>query len=210
MELLKQKNVIKITFAIFILFSKNILAEHAAFKLPVYGGSACPKEKTIAILSPNAAALSIVFEDYKVEVGARYNRNFTRKNCQIKVPIEIPSGQKVRLIGADYRGFNNLPCMASMTLSTQYVSVQHKTALFEKTFIGPIRGESFIVRHKLKDSDSNWSSCGGEEFLLIESSISIANHAEQDDAFSTIDSLDLVVNYIEQGGITLYLEWADC
>lgn len=192
------------------LFSVFINANHAEFNLPVYGGSACPRGGITAVPSPDSAALSVIFTDYTVEVGAEHQRKFTRKNCDILIPVTLHPNMQVRLVGADYRGFNSLPAYSSTTLAMRYSIDNHVPTIFKQTFCGDIRGENFIVRHKLVSNLGQWSSCGVDVDFRIQTSLSIEVSEDDDYAFSTIDSLDLAIDPVEQSGINIFLEWRSC
>lgn len=197
-------------YIFFTFFTLLAQAENAAFKVPVYGGSGCPKNKTLAVLSPDGSALSIIFSDYIVLAGGTTHRSFTQKNCAIQIPIEIPFGLQLGIIGADYRGFNDLPCNTKSTLAVEYAFSKSTSARYTKTFMGPIKGENYLVRHKLTARTPIQSECGTSSTLNIKSFINVQTDSVKNPTMSAIDSLDIALNGIPQSGITLYFEWLPC
>src|SRR5258708_1302919 len=76
---------------------------------PEYGGSGCPAGSAAVAVSPDARALSILFDQFIAEAGGDTGRSITRKTCNLAVPVHIPQGYSVSIFQIDYRGFNSLP-----------------------------------------------------------------------------------------------------
>ena len=60
---------------------------------PAYQGSGCPEGSVSATLSPDATALSLIFDRYTVEAGrAASGVQQDRKQCSLQIPMTIPRG----------------------------------------------------------------------------------------------------------------------
>ncbi|WP_413287860.1 DUF4360 domain-containing protein [Bdellovibrio sp. HCB337] len=80
------------------------------------GGAGCEATNTAVSLAPDLQAISVLFSDFTLEVGAgtaRPNDGQQVKNCQIRVEIETPAGWSLAVKSVDYRGFAHLPAGAS-------------------------------------------------------------------------------------------------
>src|SRR5262249_52788568 len=55
--------------------------------IPSYGGTGCPAGTASVTLSPDAKALSILFDTYVAEVGGTSGKTLDRKSCNVAVPV---------------------------------------------------------------------------------------------------------------------------
>ena len=85
-----------------------------------YAGNGCPGGSASVVLAPDKQSVSVLFDDYIAEAGGQGQRTFDRKKCDIALGLKIPRGISVSLIGADYRGYLDLPHRASATLTRDY------------------------------------------------------------------------------------------
>ena len=70
-----------------------------------YGGTGCPDGTADYTPDPSGNSLSILLDEYSVEVGGDKNERVAQKSCDIIIPVTIPDGVQVAMIGADIRGF---------------------------------------------------------------------------------------------------------
>src|SRR3954467_11503208 len=90
-----------------LLATTQVQADDIRLGNPEYGGSGCPGGSASVALSPDQKAISILFDQYVVEAGGA--KSFARKNCNIAIPVHVPSGYSVAVMAIDYRGFVQLP-----------------------------------------------------------------------------------------------------
>ena len=142
-------------------------ASAASIKLgkPGYGGNGCPAGT--ASVSLSGSSLSVKFSSYRVAAGGSTGNSFDREACGLSIPITLPSGQAVAIVGADYSGFNNLPSGASSTFSVEQFLAGASGPKYTKTTNGPSKGKFSTS----SDVPLAWSACGGSVTLRTQTSL---------------------------------------
>ncbi len=191
-----------------ISYAPLVLAEGALVGTPSYSGSGCPAGAVSSTLSPDASALSVLFDGYSVAAGDAAKTD--QKCCNISIPVTVPAGYRVSLIGMDYRGFNNLPDGAQSTFSVTYSFGSSNTTPYVQTTSGPVQGD-FLLHHTLDLGGMIFSDCGTNIVFKISNSISITTNIAGDPAMTSIDSADVSANHPggTQGQV-FYLQWDTC
>lgn len=139
----------------------------ASLKLgrPAYGGPGCPAGSASIALSGNSITLR--FDRYQVAAGGSTGKSFDRKACSVSIPVTVPAGQAIAVVGIDYAGYNNLPAGASSTFKVEQFLAGGKGPVFTKTVSGPAKGK-FAVS---SDAALSWSGCGGGVTLRTNTSL---------------------------------------
>jgi hypothetical protein len=80
-----------------LVLSAPAFATHDDISLgePGYGGTGCPDGTVSVTLSPDQKSLSLLFDQYQVEVGGDTGKSFDRKSCNIAIPVHVPQGLSV-------------------------------------------------------------------------------------------------------------------
>lgn len=171
---------------------------------PSTGGNGCPQGTVSASLSPDNAELSILFDEFIAEAGPSVGKRMDRKSCNISIPVSVPQGYSVSVIGVDYRGFVALPDRrASATFSAEYFFANSRGPRFSRNF----RGEQFsdyFIENDLLVTAQVWSACGAKTNLRVNASMALMNSSRYDDAMATVDSADI------SSGIIYQLQWKRC
>lgn len=184
------------------------IAAMVSLGVPVYSGAGCPTGTVSSALSQNGAALSLLFDSFVVEAGAGIP--VARKNCDVEIPVRVPSGIRASLIGVDYRGFNNLPAGAKANLLAEYVFTGAASMLFNTTFYGPLL-ENYFLQNTLSSAKQVWSSCGGDYVLRSNKALVVVTNNAGEQAMSSVDSIDVVTNDPNRPlNATFYFEWQPC
>lgn len=171
---------------------------------PGYGGSGCPQGTANATLSPDAKTLSILFDQYTVDAGRGTGRALTRKTCNISIPVHVPQGLSVALIGVDYRGFNNLPPGASSQFDVDYFFAGSVGPHDRRQFIGPTE-DDYLINNQLAVGAIVWSACGANANMRINTSMLVrATSSNGQLASASVDSADI------QAGLIYHLQWRQC
>lgn len=104
------KDLLLITlFTSFSIFSQS---NGLVLDTPDVSGSGCPLGTSSISLSPDQKSISILFDNYSVEVPYENDlgqlKTIDYKVCNIKLPINIPEGHKVESVSFDYdvRGYS--------------------------------------------------------------------------------------------------------
>lgn len=186
-----------------LLSASAMAADDIALGNPAYGGTGCPIGSAWASLSPDAKTLSILFDSFTAEAGNTTGRSIDRKNCQISVPVHVPNGYSVSIIGVDYRGFNGLPAGARSELRAEYFFAGSTGPKIAKTFYGPNLND-YQIHHDLLATAVVWSPCGADVNLRVASSIMAVTNSRFDQTQMTLDSIDM------NAGLLFQLQFRQC
>lgn len=170
---------------------------------PSYGGTGCPAGSASVSLSPDNKQLSILFDQYVVEAGGSTGKRLDRKGCNVAIPVHVPQGYSVSIFQIDYRGFNSLPRGARSTFNVEYFLAGSRGPRYSKTFVGE-QDQDYLIDNRLVAEAVVWSACGADVILRSNSSMMVQSNRFGDDAFSTVDSMDL------EAGIVYHLQWKRC
>ncbi len=180
-----------------LALSMNVLADDIALGFPVTGGTGCPNGTASATLSPDQKSLSIIFDQFVTEAGPASGRTMDRKSCNVAIPVHIPNGFSISIIGIDYRGFVSLPQGAMAQLQAEYFFAGMQGPRFAQTFNGR-QDQSYIFTNKLAAQAVVWSPCGADVNMRVNASMMIRNASRLTDAMATVDSADVSAGIVYQ------------
>lgn len=190
-----------IAFAL-LTFSIGAQAQDLELGEPSYGGTGCPAGSASVSLSPDSKSLSLLFDQYVVEAGD--GRAIGRKNCNIAIPVRVPSGYSVSVFAIDYRGFVGLPSGSRATLNVDYfLAGQGRGVRSSKSFTGP-RSTDYLTTDRLGMEAVVWTGCGANTILRANTSMMVQNNNRREMAMATVDSADV------NAGLIYHLQWKRC
>lgn len=165
-------------------------------------GSGCPHGTVDTTISPDQKAFTVSFSQYEAEAGFDVHRKENRKNCNLTILLNYPSGWQYSITKFDYRGFVSLDRGVTGTQQVQYWFQGMGHGKANTTFRGPIDQdyhETDFVKKK------TWSPCGAQRALNVNSSIYINNRRNRSGGgYMSLDSVDGSVVW-EFG-----MEWRPC
>lgn len=170
---------------------------------PGHAGSGCPIDTVSATLSPDKKSLSILFDDYLIEAGPSVGKKIARKNCQLAIPVHVPSGFSVSLMSVDYRGYLFLPRRSQAVFTAEYFFAGIRGPRMKKSFRGGMDDDYVMSKNLVLVADS-WSKCGEDVNLRIATSMRVRNMNRNEDAMATVDSIDM------KSGIIYKLQYRKC
>ncbi|MGE0764315.1 MAG: DUF4360 domain-containing protein [Bdellovibrionales bacterium] len=164
-------------------------------------GQGCPLGSAEAVISPDAQSFSLLLDNYMAQ--AQPGVPTSRRDCDIEVDLDIPSGWSYALVGADYRGFVDVPAGAVAAQRVIYAFEQSrdrrpgysdgKGFAFNATeFRGPTT-QDYTIQHTLNIVSAPRSGCssGGVQTLymntLLMARLMSARHST---STITLDSMD--------------------
>jgi Domain of unknown function (DUF4360) len=169
---------------------------------PAYGGTGCPAGSASVSLSPDQTQISMLFDSYVVQAGNGVA--FDRKNCNIAVPVHVPSGYSVAIFGIDYRGFTGLPAGGRASLSVDYFLASGGRGVHtSKTFMGPSAND-YLKHDDIGVASMVWTACGADTILRANTSMLVQSNAASQQAMATVDSADI------NAGLIYQLQWRRC
>lgn len=194
------------SLAFAVIASLSSFAHAADLKLgtPSYGGNGCPGGTASVTVSDDSRSVSVLFDAYSAEAGGTTGRRVDRKSCNLSIPVRIPQGYSVAIIGVDYRGFNAIPGAGAYTkFDTEYFWAGVRGPRATRQFNGP-QADNFLIHHDLIASSLVWSRCGADEIFRINTSAMAMANSRMDQTMMLVDSADI------SAGIIYQLQWRSC
>jgi hypothetical protein len=131
------------------------------------GGTGCPAG-TARVALGSDGTLTIRFTRYEVSAGGA--RSFDRKACGLTIPVSLPAGMSVAIVGVQYKGVNRLPAGAKSTLSAEIFFAGGQGPVVSRSFTGPLN-RSFT--YSTAAAATVWSACGAALNLRVNSSLRV-------------------------------------
>jgi len=157
------------------------------------------------ILSADARALTIVFDDYKIEISSE-TRPVISKFCHLTIPIHIPFGWQFSVIDVIHIGGATLDQGVKAKFTEHYNFIGQKPLKVTRMIHGPEDIEyTFVDKFNIKSF--SWSPCGrGKEVKLHLRSRIQLNNIRNRKGYGLVDreSTDLDINQ------TYRFSWRKC
>jgi len=156
-----------------------------------YAGSGCPAGTVGNNVSPDFQAFTLLFDQYQALAGPGVSFSQKRKNCQVNVSMDIPSGWSYTLFTVDTRGYVSLqPGVRAMEQSTYYFQGQSLTGRQQTIVYGPT-DRNYQAKDQLTLENQVWSPCGAVRSLNINTEVRVDNSAAPNNqGMMTVDSID--------------------
>lgn len=185
-------------------WSMSLHAESLKLGIPSYGGNGCPAGSASVAISDDQQSLSVLFDAYSAEAGDTTGRRVDRKSCNLAIPVKVPQGYSVSVIGVDYRGFNAIPGNGANTrFDVEYFWAGSRGPRMSQQYRGPM-ADIFEIRHDLIATALVWSSCGADVVLRVNSSATAISNSRMEQTMMTVDSADI------NAGLIYHLQWKRC
>ena len=182
------------------------LSAEAQIKLgqPSYGGNGCPAGSASVSITEDGKTMSVLFDQFSAEAGNTTGRRIDRKSCNLRVPIKVPQGYSVALIGIDYRGFNAIPGSGAYTeFNAEYFYAGSRGPRFTRRFQGPQSNE-YLINNKLIATNLVWSQCGAEVIFGINAAATAMANTQMQQTMMIVDSADITA------GLLYQFSWRRC
>ena len=175
-----------------LLLASTALAEPNPAQVSIrniaYGGSGCRQGSVGQILSPDAKAFTLLFDEYVAEAGPGVSLAEGRKSCQIAVDLKFPSGWSYSLFTVDYRGYARLDSgTTGLQQSSYYFQGSPSQATLRSEFRGPVNRD-YLIRDKLGLDAVVWSPCGATRAVVINTQVRVSASGSKR-ALLTTDSI---------------------
>ncbi|MEV6300121.1 DUF4360 domain-containing protein [Actinoplanes sp. NPDC051861] len=170
-------------------------------------GSGCADESAAITVSDDNKAFTVIYSDYLAQVGPKADPTDFRKNCQLAVDIDVPSGFTFAIATADYRGFASLRKGAWAEQNAGYYFQGYtQTARTKHTFKGPMEDE-WQRTDKVGIASLNFLRCGDRRFLNINTDLRVNRGSSDSSKHTNLISMDSTDGSIE----TVYrVVWKKC
>lgn len=183
-------------------------SDQVAVDLVTANGSGCPGATATATMSPDNTAITVRGGalNYTALVGVGATPTDWRKNCQLNLSVNVPTGFTYAITSADYRGFASLATgAAAIVRANYYFQGQSQTAYGRHNFTGPLDDE-WQITDWIPLAAMIYAPCGGQRNLNVNTELrAMAGTSDVKNSTSYIS--------MEDGSdamAILHLGWATC
>lgn len=172
-------------------------APNITIDVATFNGSGCPIGTTVAAISPDGEAITLIYSDYLVELSGP-----VMENCTLLLTLNIPQGISVTLVGSDYYGFKRMTSGTTGSLWTNYrfVGGNQVNRTFSLNGATGSQGANWDRHDTI--AALTWSPCGEDQNLVANSRLTIAGTGSS--SYITMDSTDVEFSTI------FNLRWRSC
>ncbi|KAE8443987.1 hypothetical protein EG329_001116 [Mollisiaceae sp. DMI_Dod_QoI] len=168
-----------------------------------YGGTGCPQGSVGSFISSDRTTFTIIFDSFVASLGSGVAVTENRKNCQLNVNLQYPSGFQYSVLGTTFRGYSDLTSgVTGVQSATYYFSGSSTQASSSTTFKGPSSGD-YEVSDNIPFSSTIWSPCGAALPLNINSQVRLTGPSTGS-GLLTEDSVDGKVSFV------VGVQWQKC
>lgn len=200
---MQRKIVRLLVFSIVFWVPLFAFAEEAPFDVgdPAVSGNGCPNGTYRVVLSPDGNELSILFSKFTAMTDDSQTYDFA--NCNIAVPIEVPPGITVGLLGVDYRGLAYIPTGGMGVILREHFFAGEQGDMLTSSINVYDQFYSFYYPDEAKFEI--WSDCGDDIIARSNTTVFVSRPVNSDvDAMMSVFSEDWDVS------ILFHLLWEEC
>jgi hypothetical protein len=158
-------------------------------------------------MSPDNTAFTVTYSAYMALVGVGSVATDFRKNCQLNVIVQVPSGFSYAISKVDYRGYASIAAGATATQrANYYFQGQSATAYASHTFAGAY-DNNWQTSDEVALASMVWSPCGALRNLNINTELRVAagtSNPKTTTSLMSMDSTDGQINTI------YHFSWRSC
>lgn len=101
-------------------------------------GSGCKPGTAAVAVSPDNKAFTVTYSEFMAQVGPQALPTDFRKNCQLNLRVNVPSGFTYGISSTDYRGFAHLEAGATaLERANYYFQGMSQTEYRQHNYAGP-------------------------------------------------------------------------
>lgn len=170
-------------------------------------GSGCPLGTAAVAVSPDNTAFTVTYSDYVAQVGVGTKPTDYRKNCQLNLKVNVPSGFTYAISQVDYRGFASLEAGATgLERANYYFQGSTATQFINHPFAGPL-ADDWQSTDIVEVAALVFAPCGEKRNLNINTELRVAagtSNPATTTSFMTMDSTDGSLK------TTYHFAWKQC
>jgi hypothetical protein len=156
-------------------------------------GSGCPTGTAAVAVSPDNTAFTVTYSQYTAQVGVGASPTDFRKNCQLNLKVNVPSGFTYAISEVNYRGFASLETGATaMERANYYFQGSPITGYINHPFTGPL-ADDWQANDTVDIAALVFAPCGVQRNLNINTELRVAagtSDPTKTTSFMTMDSTD--------------------
>jgi len=170
-------------------------------------GSGCPDGTTDVLMSKDNTSFTVTYSAYTALVGPEATKLDARKNCQLALDVNVPSGFTYAVAKVDYRGYADLAKGATGSQSASYYfSGMSQTVRSKHNLKGPMEGY-WQKSDAVGVLSLNFLPCGDQRYLQVNTDLRVNggwSNTKKVTSLVTMDSTDLNLKTVYQ------LAWKSC
>lgn len=166
-------------------------------------------------------SFTIIFDTFVASLGSGIAVTENRKNCQLNINLQYPSGFQYSVLGTTFRGYSALtagitgvqsatyyfsgctfPSTTPSSLTESLIGIASTQASTQTTFKGPSSGD-YEVSDSIPFASTIWSPCGAALPLNINSQVRLTGPTTGS-GLLTEDSVDGKVEFV------VGVQWQKC
>ncbi|MBT8225409.1 MAG: DUF4360 domain-containing protein [Dactylosporangium sp.] len=182
-------------------------SEKITIEVMTVNGSGCPAGTAAVAMSEDNTAFTVTYSDYLAMVGVGASPIDFRKNCQLSLRINVPSGFTYAVAQADYRGFAYLEAGATgLERASYYFQGSSLTTASSHWFPGPLV-DNWQATDTADVAALVFSPCGESRNLNVNTELRVmagTSDTSVTTSFMTMDSTDAAVSTV------YHLDWQTC
>ncbi|MDI6097274.1 DUF4360 domain-containing protein [Actinoplanes sp. NEAU-A12] len=166
--------------------------EHMTIQVVSANGSGCPEGSAEVSVSPDNKAFTIAYSKFLAQVGPEAKALDFRKQCQLSLNVNVPSGYTYAIARADYRGYARLEEGASATETAYYYFQGMPTNTRRQHYFKGFMDKQWQVTDQVAVESLSFLPCGDKRYLNVNTELKVdAGWAPKTTTnFMTMDSAD--------------------
>ncbi|WP_026930837.1 DUF4360 domain-containing protein [Glycomyces tenuis] len=154
-------------------------------------GSGCPQDTTAVAVNEGNTSFTVTYSDYLAQAGGNADPTDFRKNCQLNLIVNVPSGFTYAIAKTDYRGFGHLEAGATgVQKASYYFSGESQTSSITHTLEGPY-SDNWQFTDEVDAPQLVYKPCGEERNFNINTELRVrAGDDPELKSFMAMDSTD--------------------
>lgn len=170
-------------------------------------GSGCPEGSAAVAVSPDNKAFTVTYSEYMAQVGVGAQPTDFRKNCQLALQVEVPSGFTYAVLQADYRGYGFLAKGATaQQMANYYFQGMSPTTKKNYPFKGPM-DDSWQNTDVTDIASVIWAPCGELRYLNINTELRVSAGTSDTKTTTSLLTMDSTDGNIST---TYHFAWKEC
>ena len=163
-------------------------------------GSGCPAGTVDVAIAPNNTALTLIYDALAAEIGPDARPSAFRRNCQLTLPLHVPSGWTYAIASVRARGDLFLASGVSATVKRAFAFQGEVMPVPWSTTIAGPSEDDWELHDAVDATQLRWAPCGEQRLLNVNSELRLARGSSGSGTQS----------YVDQTQQQLGLVWKRC
>lgn len=170
-------------------------------------GSGCPAGTAAVAVAGDNTAFTVTYSDYLAQTGVGALLTDFRKNCQLSLRVNVPSGFTYAIAKADYRGFAHLESGATALERANYYFQGMSTTTYQSHALAGAFSDDWQFTDATDSASLVYAPCGEQRNLNVNTELRVnggSSDLTKTNSFITMDSTDGSVR------TTYQFSWMQC